>query len=234
MRRRSDDVRQAILDAALRVTSRGISAFSIEAVAAEAGVSKGGLLHHFGTKEELLTALLDRFTGQAAEALAQAIAQVPPQVKARRIRGMLAAAFPHLVPEADSATGSATVSATGGEEGSGSDAGAVLRAHRDLVGGMIAAGQLNRALVERFAGLHSMQRRAFLEASDTGPQELLLWMALDGLALWQMLGLVAEGSRDEEELGRLLVAAAVALESTAAPTSSSAGSGARLPRERRS
>jgi AcrR family transcriptional regulator len=51
--------RRAILDAAAHVVARqGVAALTLEAVAREAGVSKGGLLYHFGTKEALLQGLL--------------------------------------------------------------------------------------------------------------------------------------------------------------------------------
>src|SRR6201994_548815 len=51
-----------LLDAAGAVVSRdGPQALTLEAVAAEAGVSKGGLLYHYGTKKELIEALVDRW-----------------------------------------------------------------------------------------------------------------------------------------------------------------------------
>lgn len=53
--------RAALLDAALRViTAHGASA-SLDAIAREAGVSKGGLLHHFRSKEALLVGLLEEW-----------------------------------------------------------------------------------------------------------------------------------------------------------------------------
>ena len=46
--------RQALLDAALVVLECERGEFTLEAVAAQARVSKGGLLHHFATKRDLL------------------------------------------------------------------------------------------------------------------------------------------------------------------------------------
>ncbi|MFW5799573.1 MAG: TetR/AcrR family transcriptional regulator [Spirochaetota bacterium] len=43
--------------------------FSIEDVAKKAGVSKGGLLYHFPTKDELLKSLLDKVTDEQFEAI---------------------------------------------------------------------------------------------------------------------------------------------------------------------
>ena len=43
--------------------SRGVSGLTLEAAARDAGVSKGGLLYHFASKEALLDALLRRLAG---------------------------------------------------------------------------------------------------------------------------------------------------------------------------
>jgi AcrR family transcriptional regulator len=61
-RGRRGDTRALLLDAAIAVIRRdGAQAVTLEAVAAEAGVSKGGLLYHFKTKRELLDALVARW-----------------------------------------------------------------------------------------------------------------------------------------------------------------------------
>lgn len=57
--------RDAALQAAQRVVQReGVTALSYESVAAEAGLTKGGLLYHFPTREELLRALHEWMAGQ--------------------------------------------------------------------------------------------------------------------------------------------------------------------------
>jgi AcrR family transcriptional regulator len=56
---RKGDTRRRLLDAAAAVVRRdGAQALTLDAVAAEAGVSKGGLLYHFASKRELLDAML--------------------------------------------------------------------------------------------------------------------------------------------------------------------------------
>lgn len=58
------DTRGRILDALEDVLAEfGHGGATLEAVAARAGVSKGGLLYHFGTKEALYSGLLDRLRG---------------------------------------------------------------------------------------------------------------------------------------------------------------------------
>jgi AcrR family transcriptional regulator len=54
-----------LLDAAGAVVRRdGAQALTLDAVAAEAGVSKGGLLYHYGTKRELIEALVARWLAE--------------------------------------------------------------------------------------------------------------------------------------------------------------------------
>lgn len=48
----------------------GIAALSLNAVAREAGVSKGGLLHHFPNKQALIYALFARLLAIMEEAIA--------------------------------------------------------------------------------------------------------------------------------------------------------------------
>ena len=54
-------VRERLLDAAEAVLAEhGTQGLTLAAVAAHAGVSKGGLLYHFATKDALITGLIER------------------------------------------------------------------------------------------------------------------------------------------------------------------------------
>jgi AcrR family transcriptional regulator len=54
--------RAQLLDAAIAVIRRdGAQKLTLDAVAAEAGVSKGGVLYHFGSKRALIEGLLDHW-----------------------------------------------------------------------------------------------------------------------------------------------------------------------------
>lgn len=58
---RSNNKRAAILEAALRVVEKeGANHLTIDAVAAEADLSKGGVLYHFASKKELLLGMIDQ------------------------------------------------------------------------------------------------------------------------------------------------------------------------------
>src|SRR5215212_8447179 len=59
-RARGDKTRQAILDKAVQLASEeGLDGLSIGRLAGELGVSKSGLIAHFGSKEELQLATVD-------------------------------------------------------------------------------------------------------------------------------------------------------------------------------
>jgi AcrR family transcriptional regulator len=60
-RRPAGETRDALLDAAARLLLRDPSKLTLDAVAEEAGVSKGGLLYHFSSKGQLLDAVVDRW-----------------------------------------------------------------------------------------------------------------------------------------------------------------------------
>ena len=64
----SSDTRARLLDAAVTVVRRdGAQSLTLDAVAAEAGVSKGGLLYHFKSKRELLDGMVDRWLAEWQE-----------------------------------------------------------------------------------------------------------------------------------------------------------------------
>jgi len=70
---RRTDTRKRLLDAAASVVRRdGAKALTLDAVAAEAGVSKGGLLYHFKTKRDLLDAMLEGWVEEFGAEIAAA------------------------------------------------------------------------------------------------------------------------------------------------------------------
>src|SRR4051812_5675294 len=71
-KRQPDITQQRLLEVAGElVTESGVMALTLDAVAKRAGVSKGGLLHHFPSKHALLMAMVAdisyRFMGEVAE-----------------------------------------------------------------------------------------------------------------------------------------------------------------------
>lgn len=75
--RKKDPVRlyRQLLESAATIAGRdGIAALSLNAVAFEAGVSKGGLLHHFPNKQALIFALFARLLAIMEEAISALMA----------------------------------------------------------------------------------------------------------------------------------------------------------------
>lgn len=67
-----------LLDAAELIVRRdGSARLTLDSVAAEAGVSKGGLLYHFPNKEALISAMVERLLSAFDEAHEQAMATDP-------------------------------------------------------------------------------------------------------------------------------------------------------------
>jgi AcrR family transcriptional regulator len=80
-----------LLDAAEAVIVRdGIASLTLDAVAAEAKVSKGGLLHHFPSKDRLVESLVTRTASNIRAHNAEACESVP-EGPGRMARGLLAA-----------------------------------------------------------------------------------------------------------------------------------------------
>jgi AcrR family transcriptional regulator len=68
------DTRSEILDAADMVVMRdGVRNLTLDAVAAQSGVSKGGLLYHFRSKEDLAAAMIERSIAWFDNALSEAV-----------------------------------------------------------------------------------------------------------------------------------------------------------------
>jgi len=74
----SRDTRSQLIDAAETVVSRdGPRSLTLDAVAAQAGISKGGLLHHFRSSGELAAAMIERSITWFDDALIDAGAEDP-------------------------------------------------------------------------------------------------------------------------------------------------------------
>jgi AcrR family transcriptional regulator len=70
--RQYDNARGKILEAAVRVITRdGVSKLSVDLVAAEAGISKGGFFYHFKTKASLLAAVVEHLRDEVDKTVAE-------------------------------------------------------------------------------------------------------------------------------------------------------------------
>jgi AcrR family transcriptional regulator len=82
-----------ILDAAEQIVFRdGAAHLTIDAVAAEAAMSKGGVLYHFPTKEDLIRGMIGRLI-EVYETEVRRLEELDPCPKGRKLRAMLGASF---------------------------------------------------------------------------------------------------------------------------------------------
>lgn len=100
---RSKRTREAAIEAALTILARdGATKLTIDAVARESGMSKGGILHHFRTKDAVLRALIENQMEQVESYRAAYLASLPadhpePQLAAYIASFRKAFALPHSV-----------------------------------------------------------------------------------------------------------------------------------------
>jgi AcrR family transcriptional regulator len=93
---RRAQTRAALLDAAARVfVDRGFAGASVEAIAAEAGYTRGAFYSNFATKEELFVALLQERGFELARSVAREGAGMTP----RELGSYAAAVHAHAAPE---------------------------------------------------------------------------------------------------------------------------------------
>lgn len=72
------DTRSQLIDAAEAVVAEeGVRNLTLDAVAARSGISKGGLLYHFRSKEDLAAAMIERSIAWFDDALSEAGADDP-------------------------------------------------------------------------------------------------------------------------------------------------------------
>ena len=151
------------LDAAEAVVARqGIANLTLDAVAAQAGVSKGGLLHHFPTKDRLVEALVIRSADNWRRCYTEAFER-SPEGPGRMTRALLN----HCLSDAECWT----------EE---------LRGSTSAV---FAALAQNPSLIQPMrAAYNELHRRIAQDGLPPGVSEAVL-AALDGLWLNWVLGL---------------------------------------------
>lgn len=153
--------RQAILDAAEALASEvGANHMSLDAVAARAGVSKGGLLYQFPSKVALLQGMLERYV-ERLEA---------PQKTKSKANGHMSEASRLLMARL----------ATRGEKD-------IVKRRRGSFG-MIAAIAEQPALLDPIRAAHDRIWSKFHKTSKDPELALLAWLALEGLLFVELFG----------------------------------------------
>jgi AcrR family transcriptional regulator len=170
--------RERLMVAAVQVALRdGISAMTLEAVAKEAGVSKGGLLYHFASKDELIGAMLQHHAGQIQKTIESRMAS-DPNPKGRWFRALIQTIH--------------------GAEGA---CPGLPEMPRFLIA-MLAASATNPRLLDPIRERLKGVRERLLEEGPNGLRQVALWPAVFGLMLWRHLGVLA----DDDPVRRAIVA----------------------------
>lgn len=164
MEPKTDKTHDALLDAAVVVVGRqGIANLTLDAVAAVAGMSKGGLLHHFPSKDRLIEALVVRTAESTRQYYNEAYARTP-EGPGRMVRALL----DHCLSDAEGWTEELQRSSSA----------------------CFAALAQNPSLIEPMRAVYSdLLRRVGDDGLPPGIGEAVT-AAIDGLWLYWVLGLV--------------------------------------------
>ncbi|MCE1254760.1 MAG: TetR/AcrR family transcriptional regulator [Anaerolineae bacterium] len=154
------ETRARIILAAIEiVVNKGAACLTLDAVAAAAGVSKGGLLHHFPTKEALLHGIDDRALQLWEERLACELAREAEGKPGRWSRAYIRASFDHLPEEAQ-----------------------VLQALARIIG-------VYPALLDRWRATYQQTCSYMIQDGLPEGRAVTIQVACDGLWLSEILGL---------------------------------------------
>lgn len=155
---------ERLLDAAETVVVRqGIANLTLEAVATEAGMSKGGLLHHFPTKDRLIEGLVTRCAEHWRERYASAYDSAA-EGPGRMARGLLTQSLTDALSWTDQCRRSSSA--------------------------VFAALAQNPSLIEPMRAAYTdLRRRLDADGLPPGVGETVI-AAIDGMWLYWVLGLV--------------------------------------------
>lgn len=180
------DTRERICEAAIRTAGRdGLLAMTIDNVAKEAGVSKGGVMYHFPSKDDLVRGMLEHFGTQLEHMILQRFAD-DAEPRFRWARSMLSCVFPEpraVLDEQESLSPEAL--------------------DRFMLAALAAAIN-SPGVIEPLRQVALRLRQRLLSDPDDGLEQLLVWLALDGLFLWQFVGLIRRDEPLYEAIGAAL------------------------------
>lgn len=92
--RNPEQTHSKLLHAAVQIIEHtGVSELTLDGVAALAGISKGGLLHHFPTKQALLEGIVVEVARLFAQRHSDELAAEPPGARGRWARAYIRASF---------------------------------------------------------------------------------------------------------------------------------------------
>jgi HlyD family secretion protein len=184
--------------AAIRVASRdGLLAMTMDNVAKEAGVSKGGLMHHFPSKEQLIRKMMSFFSEQMEQRMTKHMAADPLPYN-RWVRAMADSVFPDKSNELRRASAVPPVHspATANREQHATHAPLEPDVLQPFFLSVMACVLHSPGYIVPLRDLGKRVQKQIASDAEHGMDQLLIWLAMDGLFLWQFAGLI----RPEDEL----------------------------------
>lgn len=166
--------RDKICEAAMQLAIRdGLLAMTLDNVAKQAGISKGGVMYHFPSKDDLVRGVLDYFSQQCETMLMRRVVD-DPEPRLRWARCMLDCLFPESA-ESDTRTDDGEISSD-----------VLSRFFTAMLAGAVTSPAAMLPLRE----LAARMRKRFMSDPNDGMEQILVWLAIDGLFLWQFMGLI--------------------------------------------
>lgn len=171
---KGSDTRERVCQAAMRLADRdGLLNLTIDNVAAEAELSKGGILHHFPNKEALLLGVITHFSELIESSMTRAVAD-DPNPNYRWIRAMLS---------------------LGGKEAeaksiAGSSVGLTPESLDRFMLSILAVAVHHPELLKPIQAIGQRLRGRLTANPEEGLEQLMMWLVADGLFLWRFVGLV--------------------------------------------
>jgi AcrR family transcriptional regulator len=177
-RTRKTNAREKLLDAAAAIViEQGTTRMTLDAVAAKAEVSKGGLLYHFASKDALVQAMIARIVEIAEQNFATALANEPVG-KGRHARALL-----NLMMDND---------------------GPFLSDVKRMAAPLLAAAAGHSDLLNPVRGFFEKVHREMCADGLPAAQAWLILAALDGMKFWRALDLLEPSESEQAGIRSLL------------------------------
>jgi AcrR family transcriptional regulator len=152
--------REKIIDAAMAIVrEQGVARLTLDEAAKVAGVSKGGVLYHFASKDDLIRGMVSRLIGQC-EGIQKSYYESLPEGRHRWARAVVMTAFDPNGPASD-----------------------------PVGGALLAAVAVNRELVQPLREKYQEWLARMSEEGADLDATMLVCTAMDGLVFHDLIGL---------------------------------------------
>lgn len=158
------------------VGEAGVQALTLDAVAARAGITRGGLIYHFKTKDELLGALVERLI---------------VQIESRNLKRASKVA----ADQGQSAGGTRELLRAWA-----TDTFAMKPAERQVISNLLSAATAFPQHLTPVQGLFARLYGEFAKDEAAAPKAMVVGAALDGFLLLELLGLHRFSKRERDAL----------------------------------